>query len=174
MDNEQTNNQEENKEYNHEEHLTKKERKQLKRDRREEERVGQQKSAKTKKAVFWGIGVIIVAIIVAGIMYSISLSNKPGELDGFAQCLEEKEAVFYGTFWCPNCTNQKRMFGRSERLLPYVECSTPNGNGTNVICQDEGITAYPTWEFADGHRETGTLSLERLADNTGCTLPEGI
>ena len=95
----------------------------------------------------------------------------PSKLDGFAQCLKDKGAVFYGAFWCPHCIDQKKMFGAAKRFLPYVECSTPNGNSQMPVCMEKNITGYPTWYFADGTQESGTLELARLAEKTGCVLP---
>ena len=116
---------------------------------------------------------IVVGIaIVAGIFFLISGSSKPGELDPFVQCLKGKGAVFYGAFWCSNCQDQKVMFGKSYKLLPYVECSTPDGKKQLPACQEKGIEGYPTWEFADGSRETGIVPLERLSEQTGCPLPQ--
>ena len=118
---------------------------------------------------------IIIVLLVIAIGFSIwtLISAQRGEatLAPFAQCLEEEGATFYGTFWCPFCGEQKDMFGRrAARELPYVECSTAN-QGTRQVCIDEGIEAYPTWEFADGTRTTGVLSLEQLSEATGCMLP---
>lgn len=95
-----------------------------------------------------------------------------GKLDGFAQCLNDKGAVFYGAFWCTHCQNQKKLFGPSAKLLPYVECSTPDGQSKLPRCTEKNIEGYPTWEFAEGSRLSGVLSLARLAEKTGCTLPE--
>lgn len=95
-----------------------------------------------------------------------------GRLDGFAQCLNDRGAVFYGAYWCSHCENQKKLFGSSAKLLPYVECSTPNGQSQLQRCAEKNIEGYPTWEFANGSRESGELSLARLAEKTGCTLPE--
>jgi hypothetical protein len=63
------------------------------------------------------------------------------------------------------------MFGSAKDLLPYVECSTPDGRGQVQECTDASVEAYPTWEFADGERMAGLLSFERLAENTGCEMP---
>lgn len=117
---------------------------------------------------FW-VGVLF--LIVAGV--GISFFSKPGSnrLDSFAQCLTDKEAIFYGAFWCPHCQAQKRMFGNSVKLLSYVECSTPDGQNQLQICVDKEIKQYPTWEFADGSRLTGEVPLTQLAEKTGCTLP---
>ena len=118
------------------------------------------------------IPIIIGAIVVLFIIFGIKASSQPGELDGFAQCLKNKKVTFYGAFWCPHCQNQKKLFGRSARLLPYVECSTPDGGSQLQICKDKKIEGYPTWEFADGSRESGELSLQTLAEKSGCELPK--
>ena len=123
---------------------------------------------KTKKLIIWAV---VAILAVLGIYMLIDYSNQPGELDEFARCLEEKGAIFYGAFWCPHCQTQKAMFGRSAKLLPYVECSTPDGRGQLQVCTDEGVEGYPTWEFADGSRLSGEISLQRLAEETSCTLP---
>lgn len=115
--------------------------------------------------------VVALVIIIAG-FYGLSiLDKKPGELDSFATCLEEKGTTFYGAFWCPHCQNQKKLFGKSQKLLPYVECSLPSGNGQLKVCTDAEVESYPTWEFADGSRLTGEVALETLAEKTGCELP---
>ncbi len=118
--------------------------------------------------IFWGI---IIAIIIIGVGSSFFVSAQPGKLDTFAQCLKDKGAVFYGAFWCPHCQATKAMFGRSAKLLPYTECSTPDSKGQLQVCQDKKIQSYPTWEFADGSRLTGERTLQELSDKTGCPLP---
>jgi len=127
------------------------------------------KNSTLKKIVWPAILLIAVGLIVWA---AIILPNKPDKLDGFATCLKDKGATFYGAFWCPHCQNQKALFGRSERLLPYVECSTPDGQSSTQICIDRGVKSYPTWEFKDGSRLTGEIPLEDLASKTGCVLPK--
>lgn len=117
------------------------------------------------------IWLLIIAVIVGGVYWLVKVNSGPGPLDAFAQCLGDKGAVFYGTFWCPHCQKQKAMFGKSERLLPYVECSTPDGQNQLPVCREKEIDGYPTWEFADGSRETGEVPLQTLAEKTGCVLP---
>ncbi|MEK7519907.1 MAG: hypothetical protein AAB581_01525 [Patescibacteria group bacterium] len=118
----------------------------------------------------------IVVAVAAGWFFVYSQNQEqnrePGKYDAFAQCLEDKGAVFYGAFWCPHCQSQKKMFGSSEALLPYVECSTPNGKSQTQECKDKKIENYPTWEFADGSRMMGKIALEKLAEKTGCELPQ--
>jgi len=118
--------------------------------------------------VFW---VGIVLLIIAGVGLSFVSSTRPGQLDGFAQCLDEKGAVFYGAFWCPHCQATQALFGRSAKYLPYVECSTPDGQGQLATCKEKGITQYPTWIFADGSVLTGERTLQELSAKTSCPLP---
>lgn len=118
--------------------------------------------------------IIVFALTIIFILF-ISLffywqEKQPGKYDSFASCLKEKKVVFYGAFWCPHCQDQKRLFGKSERYLPYVECSTADGRGQLKVCQDKKINSYPTWEFSNGERLTGRLSLAELAKKTGCKL----
>ncbi|MBI2626570.1 MAG: hypothetical protein HYW69_03195 [Candidatus Nealsonbacteria bacterium] len=101
-----------------------------------------------------------------------SNASTDATLESLAQCLTEKGAKFYGAFWCSHCKNQKEMFGDAAALLPYIECSTEDGNGQLDACKDDNVTSYPTWEFADGSRETGEVSLEKLSEKTGCQLPK--
>lgn len=119
--------------------------------------------------VFW-VGVLV--LIVAAVLAIFFAKPGPGNLDPFAQCLKDKGAVFYGAFWCPHCQNTKRLFGASEKLLPYVECSTPDGKAQLQACIDKKIDNYPTWEFADGSRLTGERTLLELSEKTGCELPQ--
>ncbi|MEK7194844.1 MAG: thioredoxin domain-containing protein [Patescibacteria group bacterium] len=117
--------------------------------------------------------VLIAIVVIGGIIWlNVRDNGKPGKYDAFAQCLTDKGAVFYGAFWCPHCQNQKKMFGKSEKLLNYVECSTTDGRGQLQVCKDKNVTGYPTWEFADASRLSGEIPLENLAEKTGCVLPQ--
>ena len=88
------------------------------------------------------------------------------DLDGFAQCLADKGAVMYGADWCPHCQNEKRVFGKSFRLISYVECPKETQR-----CIDEGIRGYPTWKFPDGSRHEGEQGVDKLSAISGCVLP---
>lgn len=119
--------------------------------------------------IFW---LVIVAIIVAGIGASFFVRAAPSQLDGFAQCLKDKGVVFYGAFWCPHCQATKKMFGSAARLLPYVECSTPNGQEQLQVCKDKGVQSYPTWTFPNSTTTlTGERTLKELSELSGCPLP---
>ncbi len=112
--------------------------------------------------------------IIATIGYWVYTRPSPAEstYGPFAQCLKEKGVTFYGAFWCPHCQNQKKLFGDAVSLLPYIECSTANGQGQTQICIDQKITGYPTWEFKDKSRLNGEIRLDQLAEKSGCKLPQ--
>lgn len=114
---------------------------------------------------------LILFIFLIGVWFYYQ-EKQPGKYDQFAQCLKEKKANFYGAFWCPHCQNQKKLFGKSEKYLPYIECSTVDGHGQLKICQEKKIESYPTWEFASAERLTGFITLAVLAEKTGCQLPK--
>mgnify|MGYP003393960852 CR=1 FL=1 len=119
------------------------------------------------------IGIILlIVVVVAGIVGIWLWQNyQPSKLDSFAQCLKDSGAKFYGAFWCSHCQNQKAEFGSAKRLLPYIECSTPDGKGQLKVCKDANIEGYPTWEFVDSSRVGGEMSLQALSEKTNCQLP---
>lgn len=112
------------------------------------------------------IALVVIAIVIGMVWYS----SQPGQYDGLALCLKEKGTMFYGAFWCPHCQEQKASFGRSARLLPYIECSTPDGSGQLSVCKDKNIEGYPTWVFSDGSRRAQTLTPTELSQITNCPL----
>lgn len=124
-----------------------------------------------KKTKLFFVRLVIALVVVSGIIYGVYMKNQPGQLDEFTRCLSEKGAKFYGTFWCSHCQNQKKLFGKSAKLLPYTECSTPDGKGQLAVCAENNIEGYPTWIFADNSRLSGAIPLQTLAEKTNCQLP---
>jgi thiol-disulfide isomerase/thioredoxin len=125
-----------------------------------------------KKFLYILIGVIVLAGIVF-VIVAPPRGSGPGKYDAFATCIAQSGATFYGAFWCPHCKDQKAEFGSSAHLLPYVECSTPDGQSQTQVCKDKGIVEYPTWQFAGATTTTpGVESLSDLAQKTGCPLPQ--
>lgn len=116
------------------------------------------------------IGLLFLGVFATVLLRSGSIPLGPGKYDEFATCLKDKGAVFYGAFWCTHCQSQKKLFGVSQKLLPYVECSTADGQGQTKECRDNNIQSYPTWTFADGTTLNGEIPLSQLADKTSCPL----
>ncbi len=118
------------------------------------------------------ISILVLLAFAGGTIWLIKTPGKGGKLDQFATCIANSGAKFYGAFWCPHCRNQKAEFGSSAKLLPYVECSTPDGNSQLQVCTDQGIKGYPTWKFGDGTEKSGEVSLADLSIATKCPLPQ--
>lgn len=122
-----------------------------------------------KTIIYWIMGIVIIGGVVALLVRE---AKKPGIHDGLAQCINNTGTKFYGAFWCPHCQATKALFGKSAKLLPYVECSTPDGKNQLPICKEAGIEGYPTWVFPDGSKLTGEHSLQELAEKTNCPLTQ--
>jgi len=128
------------------------------------------------KILIWSA---IIIVIGGGLLFAIKTGNFSGTkepsgsgiYDAFAQCITDSGAKFYGAFWCPHCQDQKKEFGDSAHLLPYVECSTSDSVGQTQECKDKGITGYPTWIFKDGSELSGKVEMKTLAEKTACILP---
>ena len=117
----------------------------------------------------WLLGATIVIFLFIGliIFYSISAGSKYTD---FAKCVTETKTKMYGAYWCQHCQEQKSLFGKSWKYIDYIECSLPNRGGQNEICNSAGIKSYPTWEFPDGKRIEGVVSLKQISEATGCQL----
>ncbi len=111
-------------------------------------------------------GVLVVAAII--VVYLVFFSNS-GRYDELAMCINRTGAKMYGAWWCPHCNDQKDMFGGSWKYMNYVECSNADGTAQTQACIDANVTVYPTWEYGNGTRHTGVLSLDQLAALTNCT-----
>ncbi|RJQ28542.1 hypothetical protein C4571_03300 [Candidatus Parcubacteria bacterium] len=110
--------------------------------------------------------VLVIAVLgVASFLLGARGGGSSPQLDVFAQCLTEKEFVMYGAEWCSHCQNEKRAFGSSFRLIPYVECPKDPKK-----CLSAGIDGYPTWLTPDGRRLEGEQGLKKLAAESGCPL----
>ena len=122
----------------------------------------------------WNRNLLLIALFFTGALYAwqdglLQPPENP-ELQALAMHLEDTGAVYYGAFWCPNCQDQRRMFGRSADRLPYVECS-PQGRAGGVAfeCVSNSISAYPTW-IIEGRRYQRLLTVEELARLSGFEL----
>lgn len=108
-------------------------------------------------------------LIFVGCSSSNMDSNQLGE---FATCLNDEGAMMYGTFWCAHCSKTKSLFSSSFKNVNYIECDPRGDDEQAEYCIEKKIEGYPTWEFKDGSRLAGELSLQILSEKTGCVLPE--
>jgi hypothetical protein len=116
------------------------------------------------------ITAVLIVAALAAVIY-LGLRKRGNRLDAFAKCVASKQAKMYGAYWCPHCADQKEMFGSSFQYVPYVECGVPGSRDEGPVCKDAGIKHFPTWQFADGERQEGSLPLQSLGIKTGCGLP---
>ncbi|MEK6914808.1 MAG: hypothetical protein AABW83_04110 [Nanoarchaeota archaeon] len=115
------------------------------------------------------IGIIIFFLIL---LSTPVIDIRAGKYDDFAKCVSGGGVKMYGAYWCAHCNNQKKLFGGSFSEINYIECSLPNNGGQTQECIGANIESYPTWEFGDGSREQGEISLDKLSQVTGCILPK--
>ena len=83
-----------------------------------------------------------------------------------ARCLAENRFTMYGRGGCSACALEKSYFGESFSTIPYVECDLTPEN--RAVCDQKGISAYPTWEDAAGKQYKGAIPLDKLAELAGC------
>lgn len=125
------------------------------------------------KTTYIYVGLVVLLLVGIVTLRNISKDTETAvdtPFDTFAQCLTDAGAKFYGAYWCPHCQAQKKLLQNSKKI-PYIECSTPNGQAQTQICIEEKITGYPTWKFADGTVGDGEQTLQELSDKTSCALP---
>ena len=123
-------------------------------------------------AIQKNIAITLAGIVAIAAIIFVYVDNQKNntKYDAFAKCLTDKGVKLYGAFWCPHCITQKELFGGSVKYLNYIECSTPDGKSQTEICSKEGIENYPTWQYADGKRESAVKSLAELSKISGCAL----
>ena len=136
------------------------------RRKRQLEREGQATGGPTKQGLLYGAIVILLAAA-----YYAGWNHKNHKYDAFAQCLATKQAKMYGLYWCPHCLEQKEMFGKSFQYVPYVECAIKGSSEITPECKVAGVKLFPSWQFGIDAPKEGVLSMERLSEKTGCSLP---
>ena len=117
--------------------------------------------------------ILPIIIIISLFIGACSSSKYPIEkVDALANCLADNDVKEYGAFWCPNCAEQKKMFGKSYQILMdrnvYVECDPRGENEQAELCLEKKIEKYPTWEFSNGDVVVGVTEFSDLAARAGC------
>jgi len=98
-----------------------------------------------------------LGLLEAGMVHS---APDPATL---ADHLTETKVLYYGSWRCPACQAQGRLFGEAVTRLPYVECAKPKELPIQAAaCKSAEIRAYPTWILPTGERREGVQSLEEL------------
>ncbi len=115
--------------------------------------------------------VVSVAAIAAAVGIWYGRHQSGGSVyDSFAQCLTQKKATMYGLYWCEHCAEQKEMFGNAFQYIKYEECGTKGGHAEVEKCKQAGLKNFPTWQFANGQRHEGVMTMVQLSQMSGCPL----
>ena len=122
-------------------------------------------------------GTIMVLVFLGGLLLyggvvALSSDNTGSQiptedLEGFAKCLIESDATFYGTEWCSFCAQQKQVLGdvyNQFRTQFYVDCDR-----NQERCSQAGVRAYPTWVI-NGQPYQGVQSIDALSNAMNCQL----
>jgi len=123
------------------------------------------KNHSQKLKIFLSLLVILIFSFLVFRFSRPSGGSSASVLDAFGSCLAEKGVTMYGAYWCSHCQNEKKAFGDSFRLVPYVECTKDPKK-----CLEMGVEAYPTWIFPDGKKLVGEQGLAKLSSESGCQL----
>jgi uncharacterized membrane protein/glutaredoxin len=113
------------------------------------------------------VGAAALVVIALHLHYAGYLGSPPKPEDPWVRALAEHlsktDVKFYGASWCPHCTDQKHLFGSSEKRIPYIECSPGGPKAPQApACKEKNIQSYPTWVI-NGQRYTGIQPLDALA-----------
>lgn len=117
------------------------------------------------------LGLIVGALVLVGggVAWNAGLFGGPASAHpyaAFAQCLTNKGLVMYGTDWCPNCQNQKKMFKKAFEFIDYVNCDF-----NKTLCKQKQVNGYPAFWVGDEKWEAGVKSFAEFSEKTGCPLP---
>jgi hypothetical protein len=134
---------------------------------RRQERAGKPESQPVSrdKLIWAGIAAVLVVAYIGFWYYNNH------RYDGFAKCLASAQAKMYGLYWCPHCAEQKAMFGKSFRYVPYVECAIKGSRELAPACTAAGVKLFPSWQFGSNPPVEGVFPMQELGDKTGCSLP---
>lgn len=121
----------------------------------------------------------ILAALLAFFTYFIQASAGPGDTyNEFAQCLDEKGFVMYGSVTCLACAKQRALFGDAFQFVEEIECDPRNPHPETERCIAKKIEKTPTWiqeneEGSELYRfQPGWQPLEKLSEVSGCALPQ--
>jgi hypothetical protein len=114
-------------------------------------------------------GVMMLALL-ALIFYSsgkttglaVAASDAGDGMASFAACVYEKGATLYVSSGCPDCEEQKSLFGESFANIKSSFCEGECDGRSD-------ITKFPTW-IINGKKYEGKMTLEKLGELTGCRL----
>lgn len=128
-------------------------------------------------AAAFAIAVLFAAALGFVTYYAHAKTVPSGTYDTFAQCVYEKGMRMYGAKTCSYCIKQRALFGDAVKYIKEIECDPRYPNAETERCIAKKIERTPTWILENTAGDTvkrfdpGVLSLQTLAEETGCVLP---
>jgi len=114
---------------------------------------------------------IIAILLVTGLyIFTDWFSKVTGYFAGedektkLAQCLQEQNAEFYTSVYCPACAKQKAILGRSIKLINTIDCGKNLENCPN-------IKEIPAW-YLNKTIHYNYFNLTELDELSGCNVIE--
>ena len=104
----------------------------------------------------------VATLVLAAGLFVEPVGGSPEYRLALARHLAAIDAVMYGAYWCPACTEQKARFGEAAAEVPYVECDPRGSRPRPDLCERASVRSYPTWVIR-GTRHEGVLTVEDLA-----------
>lgn len=106
----------------------------------------------------------------------VSMASAEGEpapdLVAFAKLLASSEVKYFAAAWDADSTAQAQLFGDGADDLPFIEVTGPDRQFNDVAAAEE-IDFLPTWEFPDGSRFEGVLTLAEISSRSEIDIPTG-
>lgn len=104
---------------------------------------------------------------------SMTAEGEPApDLVAFAKSLAAAEIKFFGAAWHADTTSQVQLFDDGADHLPFIEVTGPDRE-FNDVGEAEEVDTLPTWEFQNGTRFEGTLTLAEISSMSGIDIPLG-
>ena len=142
---------------------------QRRREREARAEAGARTSFRRRVLVIGGGAMLVVGLLIG---WNTGLFGGPAAdhpYASFAQCLTDQKVTMYGTDWCPNCQNQKKMFGAAFKYIDYVNCDF-----NQQVCDAQGVEGYPTWKINGQLIGAGVQTFPTLGATAECKLPENL
>ena len=103
---------------------------------------------------------VLASLAALALPFQVAASPNPTDL---ADHLSTSKALYYGSWRCPACNAQAKLFGDAKSKLPYVECAKTRELPIQAAaCKTAEIDAYPTWIHPNGERRVGVQTLKQL------------
>jgi uncharacterized membrane protein len=124
------------------------------------------------------ISALILAMLSAGFTYWSHARIVPsGTYTEFAECLNNKGYVMYGSKGCSFCARTRSMFGDAFQYIEEIECDPRYPDPQVERCVAKNIERTPTWMQEDEagtelyRFDAGLVSLQELSRVSECALP---